>query len=158
MVPPSVPRPSPVRSTPSLDFAPVVLIADDEPVLRDLYCDALDGEALRVLTAADGQDALSLAEAWIPDVLVTDVEMPHLDGFGLIRAMRRLYPEVPVIIMTGDDFYRGRPIEEVAAEHGAVATFLKPVDLELLHEAVRRLVPFLDGASSRSPAGNHRPA
>src|SRR5262245_32437118 len=158
MVQPDVSRPSPVRSIPSLDFAPVLLIADDERVLRDLYCDALDGEVLRVLTAADGQEALSLAQALVPDVLVTDVEMPHLDGFGLIRAMRHLYPEVPVIIMTGDDFYRGRPIEEVAAEHGAVATFVKPFDLELLHEAVRRVVPFLDGGTSGSTATSPRAA
>src|SRR5262245_32990485 len=90
MVQSGVASPSPIRNSPDLDFAPVVLIADDERVLRELCCDALDGESLRLLAAADGQEALALAEAWIPDVLVTDVEMPRLDGFGLIRALRRL--------------------------------------------------------------------
>jgi CheY-like chemotaxis protein len=153
-----VSRPSPARNASTLDFAPVVLIADDDCVLRDLYCDALDSEALRLLTAADGQEALALAEAWMPDVLVTDVEMPRVDGFGLIRSMRRLYPGVPVIIVTGNDSYRGRPIEEVAAEHGAVATFVKPFDLELLYEAVRRVVPFLGEATSGSTASSPRVA
>ena len=89
------------RSTSSLDFAPVVLIADDNRLMREFCCEALDGKALRLLTAVDGQEALALAEAWIPDVLITDVAMPRLDGFGLIRALRRLYPNMPIIVMTG---------------------------------------------------------
>jgi CheY-like chemotaxis protein len=130
------------------------MIADNDRRVRELCCEALDGQSCRLLTAADGQEALALAEAWIPDVLVTDVAMPRLDGFGLIRALRRLYPDVPVIVMTGDDSYGGRPIDEVAAEHGVVATLLKPFALSLLDEAVRRVVPFLDGVASRpAPSG-----
>ena len=147
-------RPSLGWSTPSLDFAPVVLIADNDRLVRELCCEVLNGKVLRLLTAADGQEALALAEAWIPDVLVTDVAMPRLDGFGLIRALRRLYPDVPVIVMTGDDSYGGRSIDEVAAEHGAVATLLKPFDLSLLDEAVRRVVPFLNGVAPQpAPTG-----
>lgn len=133
----------PQTSRPSLDFAPVAIIADDDRVIRELCREVLEAETLRVLTAANGQEALALAEAWIPDVLVTDVAMPSLDGFGLIRALRRLYPEVPVIVMTGDEEYKGRPIEEVAAEHGVVATFAKPFDVEELDAAVRSAVPYL---------------
>ena len=150
----SLTPPSRGRSTPSLDFAPVVLIADNDRLVREVCCEALDGYALRLLTAADGQEALALAEAWVPDVLVTDVAMPRLDGFGLIRALRRLYPDVPVIVMTGDDSYGGRSIDEVAAEHGVVATLLKPFELSLLEEAVRRVVPFLDRVAARpAPSG-----
>lgn len=137
---------------PSLDFAPVALIADDDRVIRELCREVLEAETFRVLTAANGQEALALAEAWIPDVLVTDVVMPSLDGFGLVRALRRLYPEVPVIIITGDDEYGGRPIEAVAAEHGAVATFAKPFDVAELEAAVRSAVPYLTAARLRVPA------
>ena len=69
--------------------------------------------------------------------------MPRLDGFGLVRALRRLYPDVPVIVMTAGEEYAGRPIGDVAAEHRAVATFTKPFDLDLLHDAIRSVVPFL---------------
>ena len=143
-------------SRPPLDFAPVALIADDDRVVRELCRDVLQAEALRVLMATNGQEALAIAEAWIPDVLVTDVVMPSLDGFGLVRALRRLYPEVPVIMMTGDEEYDGRPVEEVAAEHGVVATFIKPFDVSELEAAVRKAVPYLgpkpvrDGIGSRA--------
>lgn len=139
---------------PSLDFAPVVLIADDDRVIRELCREVLEAEALRVLTAANGQEALALAEAWMPDVLVTDVVMPSLDGFGLVRALRRLYPGVPVIVMTGDEEYGGRPVEEVATEHGVVATFTKPFDVAQLEAAVRRAVPYLTPSALRAQVGD----
>jgi len=138
------------RSGSSLDFAPIVLIVDDDRVLREICRDSLSDEPVRVLIAADGQEALALAEAWIPDVVLTDVEMPRLDGFGLVRALRRLYPEVPVIVMTGADEYAGRPVAEVATEHGALATFMKPFDLEHLHATIRGAVPFLGATTSRA--------
>ena len=90
----------------------------------------------------------------MPDVLVTDVVMPRLDGFGLVGAVRRLYPDIPVIIMTGDATYQDRPIEALAAEVGAVATFLKPFDLAELHQAVRGVVSPGEPASfARDGAG-----
>jgi CheY-like chemotaxis protein len=97
--------------------------------------------------------------------------MPRLDGFGLVCAVRRLYPDIPVIIMTGDATYQDRPIEDLAAEVGAAATFMKPFDLTALHQAVRSAVSFLapaslqgpgtssaNGASSANGLGQHRAA
>ena len=141
-------------SRPPLDFAPVALIADDDRVVRELCRDVLEAETLRVLMATNGQEALAIAEAWIPDVLVTDVGMPSLDGFGLVRALRRLYPEVPVIMITGDKEYGGRPVEEVAAEHGVVATFIKPFDVAELEAAVRSAVPSLAPKPIRDNMGS----
>jgi two-component system OmpR family response regulator len=140
---PGASRLSRPRKTRSLDFAPIVLIADDDGVIRELCREYLEDAPLRVLTAANGQEALALAEAWVPDVLVTDVAMPQLDGFGLVRALRRLYPEVPVIFISGDEYHGDRRVTEVAAEHGAVATFTKPFDLSLLTDAVRSAVPVM---------------
>ena len=154
MIPRNV-APLATESRPSLDFAPVAIVADDDRVIREVCREVLEAEALRVLTAANGQEALALAEAWIPDVLVTDVVMPSLDGFGLIRALRRLYPEVPVIVITGDEEYEGRPIEEVAAAHGAVATLTKPFDIEQLEAAVRSAVPFFGPKPHRDTTGVH---
>src|SRR5262245_19129493 len=93
-------RSNPIPGTPRLDFAPIVLVADNEVIIRELCRETLESEHLRVLTAANGHEALTLAETWVPDVLVTDVEMPRLDGFGLIRAFRRRYPGMPVIVMS----------------------------------------------------------
>ena len=154
MIPPVPSRKSLPRSGSSLDFAPVVLLVDNERVILELCRESLAEESLRVLAAADGQEALALAEAWVPDVVVTDVEMPRLDGFGLVRALRRLYPDVPVIVMTGADSYAGRPIEEVATEHGAIATFTKPFDLDLLHAAIRSAVPALASSARQAAKGD----
>jgi CheY-like chemotaxis protein len=150
-------RPASVRNFQSSDFAPTVLVVDDEPVIRELYHQVLEDQPFRVLTAADGQEALAAAEACIPEVLVTDVVMPRLDGFGLIRALRRLYPDVPVIIVTGSQEYGGRPLEDVAAEHGVVATLAKPFEPSFLQEAIRNAMPLL-GPVPPGMAGDVRAA
>jgi len=122
---------------PSLDFAPVVLVVDDKRMIRELCREALERDHLRVLSAANGDEALALADRWIVDVLVTDIVMPGLDGFGLLRALRHRYPGMSAIVMTGDSDYHGRPVHEVATQHGVVWTLLKPFDASLLCEAVR---------------------
>ena len=78
----------------------------------------------------------------MPDLVVTDVAMPRLDGFGLLRGLRRLYPDIPVIVISGDDWNADRPVATAAAELGALATLMKPVDLDLLHRAIRRALPW----------------
>lgn len=124
---------------PSLDFAPVVLIADDNRMIRELCREALKDDYLRVLTAANGVKALALADRWILDVLVTDIVMPGLDGFGLLRALRRRYPGMSAIAMTADADYRGRSVQEITTAHGFPWTLLKPFDVSLLCAAVRSL-------------------
>jgi DNA-binding response OmpR family regulator len=120
--------------------AVVLLVEDDRPLL-ELFTRFLQADQLRVLTAANGHDALAVLEKSRPDLVVTDVAMPRLDGFGLMRRLRRLYPDIPVIVISGDDWYTDRPVAAVAAELGAVATLIKPFDLAVLHEAVWSVLP-----------------
>jgi CheY-like chemotaxis protein len=128
--------PDPTLITRASPSHPVVLVVDDEPAIRHLCREILKSAHLRVLTAADGREALALAETCKPDVLVTDVTMPRVDGFGLIRALRRRYPDMPAIVTSGDEEYGGRPVQEVAAEHGAIWTYFKPFDVALLRDVV----------------------
>src|SRR5262245_40647060 len=141
-------RSTPAQGTSPLDLSPVVLIADDDSAILEILRVTLRAEQFRVLTARDGEHALALAEAIVPEVLVTDVAMPGLDGFGLIRAVRRLYPELPVILMSGDSQYRDRPIAEMATEHGAFAVLRKPFDIEDLRQAVQVATSLPSSASS----------
>jgi CheY-like chemotaxis protein len=140
-------RSAPAQGTSPLDLSPVVLVADDENAILDILRVTLRADQLRVLTARDGEHALALAEAIVPEVLVTDVAMPGLDGFGLVRAIRRLYPELPVILMSGDSHYRNRPLEELAAEHGAFAVLRKPFDVDDLRQAVQGAMTLPSSAS-----------
>jgi two-component system chemotaxis response regulator CheY len=141
-------RPSPFPKAPPVNLVPVVLVVDDECTLLEIFSDTLEDDGLRVLTATNGQEALAIAETTVPDVLVTDVAMPRLDGFGLVRAVRRLYPSMPIIVISGDACYDDRLVEDVAAELGVATTLMKPFDLTALHRAVRSMIPAMDTTSS----------
>jgi len=83
----------------------LILIVDDDPTLRRLLDINLDKAGFRTLQAANGVKALELLKDRTPDLIVTDAFMPLLDGYGLIREVRR-EPElcrIPVIMLTGKD-------------------------------------------------------
>jgi two-component system response regulator FlrC len=91
-----------------------ILIADDEPGLREFISDALALDEHRVTAAADGREAASLLDKQGFDVLVTDLRMPGLDGLSLLRKVRAEQPEVEVIVLTA---------------HGTVATAVEAMKL-----------------------------
>src|SRR3712207_8861660 len=72
------------RSTPEARL----LVVDDEPNIRELLSASLRYAGFEVATAADGQQALAMASSFRPDLLVLDVMMPGLDGFGVVRRLR----------------------------------------------------------------------
>src|SRR4051812_5840072 len=80
-----------------------LLVVDDEPNLRELLSASLRFAGFDVTTAADGQQALALAETSRPDLVVLDVMMPGLDGFGVLRRMRENGSRVPVVLLTAKD-------------------------------------------------------
>lgn len=84
------------------DRSPRVVIADDSLTTRSLWRLILEAQGFRVRLAADGQEALELLEAEGADALVSDVEMPRLDGFALTAALRAspVFAELPVILVT----------------------------------------------------------
>jgi two-component system chemotaxis sensor kinase CheA/two-component system sensor histidine kinase and response regulator WspE len=77
-----------------------VLVVDDSPVVRDLVTEILLGQGFDVIAAPDGMEALALLERGAPDLVVTDVEMPNLDGFGLLAKIRERSLKLPVIMLT----------------------------------------------------------
>src|SRR3712207_9174892 len=80
-----------------------LLVVDDEPNIRELLSASLRYAGFEVATAADGQQALALAETFRPDLLVLDVMMPGLDGFGVVRRMRQSGRHTPVLFLTARD-------------------------------------------------------
>ena len=80
-----------------------LLVVDDEPNIRELLSASLRYAGFEVATAADGQQALTLAESFRPDLLVLDVMMPGLDGFGVVRRMRESGRRTPVLFLTARD-------------------------------------------------------
>ena len=85
------------------DRIPQVLVIDDEPNIRELVQVALKFHGCSVTTASSGREALRLAEATRPDLIVLDIMLPDLDGFEVCRQLRAAGNEVPVIFLTARD-------------------------------------------------------
>jgi CheY-like chemotaxis protein len=81
----------------------VVLVAEDEVVVRNIVCFLLSHEGYQVLSAADGKEALELAREYngTIDLLLTDVKMPHMDGVSLAEHIIRERPGIRVLLMSG---------------------------------------------------------
>lgn len=105
-----------------------VLIVDDDAAARLLYTINLELEGLVVLEAADGRAALVRARSEQPDLVLTDVSMPQLDGFGLAEALRRdrRTRRIPLVFLSGETDDAAN--EARAKKLGALAYLTKPVD------------------------------
>ncbi len=77
-----------------------ILLAEDERTLAMIIKDTLDGQGFNVNVASDGEEALRMYAASKPDVLVADVMMPRLDGYELVRRIRKTDQQTPVIFLT----------------------------------------------------------
>jgi two-component system, OmpR family, response regulator len=85
------------------DPIPRVLVVDDEPNIRELVQVALKFHGCTVTTSSTGIDALALADAASPDIIVLDVMLPDIDGFEVCRRLRASNNDVPVIFLTARD-------------------------------------------------------
>lgn len=109
---------------------PTVLIADDEPAIVDLLSDFLEDQGFIVERALDGASALRRIREAPPDLVIADVMMPQLDGYGLIRELENESDGVPVILMSA----------AVTSRRPDVSFIAKPFDLgELLDMIARNL-------------------
>jgi CheY-like chemotaxis protein len=79
-----------------------LLVVDDEPDIREVTSAMLAEDGYEVLTARDGQEALEILPQFRPDLVVTDLRMPRLSGFELLKIMRERFPRLPVIAVSGD--------------------------------------------------------
>lgn len=114
-----------------------ILIADDERLTREGLMRGIDWASLgidRVLDAENGVQALSLFKQEQPDIILTDVRMPQMDGIELATAVTGLVPECPVIFMSG---YSDKEYLKAAIKLHAIRYVEKPIQLEEVTEAVR---------------------
>ena len=81
-----------------------IIVVDDEAGIRDLLSDALAEEGFKVTLAKDGQDSLKQMKNHRFDLLITDINMPKLDGVGLLKKMKKEGRKERVIIMSGEPF------------------------------------------------------
>ena len=115
----------------------VVLLVDDDPAARDLLQRFLEREGFRVRTANDGRAGLTLARALKPRAILLDIEMPRMDGWAVLHAIRTdpEIAETPVIITS--------VVNEFSLAHvlGATDYMVKPIDWGALKDAMERYRP-----------------
>ena len=109
-----------------------ILVADDETFILDTMAHFLKRRAKKVDTAADGKIALALIKENQYDIVVTDIEMPNLNGYDLYNEAIKLYPEIKFIFLSGHDSHE---IEEAFLTQ----SLYKPIDKDQLIEKIASL-------------------
>jgi CheY-like chemotaxis protein len=111
-----------------------VIVVDDVPDIREMVRMALEHFGCRVSEAGDGDEALRLQAADPADVLITDIVMPGQDGVETIGELRRTYPHLKIIAMSGHDL--ASTWLTLAERMGVSAVLVKPFSIETLASTV----------------------
>jgi len=133
-----------------------ILVVDDEPQITRVLRTTLTGSGYEVRTADDGHNGLRTAREWQPDLVITDVSMPNMDGIELCRQLRA-ESTLPIIVLS----VKGEEKAKVdALDAGADDYVTKPIGMdELLARVLRNLVrtkPAADGAQRTITIGDFR--
>jgi DNA-binding response OmpR family regulator len=113
-------------------------VVDDDARSRVAVARLLTEEGYDTAVAADGEEAAGLLGPWHPDLVLTDLEMPRLDGRGLLRRVHSLLPGTPVIVVSagGSAEAAGGSLERM----GAAGFFAKPLRVDDLLARIRDLI------------------
>lgn len=115
-----------------------VLVVDDELGYREMLQMDLSEAGFRVLTAAGGQEALDTLQREDVDLVLTDMKMPKMDGLETVVAIKKLRPELPIILMTG---YAVEDMVQKALSLKARLCLRKPFDTQDLTTAIQDVLP-----------------
>ncbi|MEO8049815.1 MAG: response regulator [Acidobacteriota bacterium] len=116
-----------------------ILIADDDAASLELLKDALAVLGHRIVESSDGTDALLKVQSETPDIVLLDIQMPGLDGFELLRAIRALEPPVLCAILAVTAFVMDGDRERMLAS-GFDGYIAKPVSISHVREQVRQIL------------------
>ena len=119
-----------------------VLIVDDETAIAETLSEMFGSWGYETATAPDGRAGLALVDEFRPSVVVTDVYMPNLDGFGLLREMRELHPATAVILLTG--LGTVEMALRAVQDEGAFHYFEKPIDFQKLRAVAERAAEYTE--------------
>jgi two-component system cell cycle response regulator DivK len=126
-----------------------ILIVEDNALNIKLFCDLLAAHGHQTEAVTDSRRALETARSFSPDLVITDIQLPHVSGLDLIRLIRKdkQLRDVPIMAVTA---YSARGDEERIREAGAQAYVSKPISVVRFAQTVDEL---LDGSRRNDPAG-----
>ena len=129
-----------------------ILVIDDEELIRLQIRNALEMEGFTVHEAANGNEGLTRIALAVPDVVITDILMPDKEGIETILELRRLYPAIRIIAISGGGRTGNKDFLRTAKHLGADRTLAKPFGLADLLRLVREVLADAHGAAG--PAAN----
>lgn len=116
-----------------------ILVADDDQATRETLLELLTDEGYEVAVAADGHKAVALLSSFLPDLVLTDFNMPGLDGMDVLAHVKKVSPATPVLIFTADTTIDA---QRKADALGVQDYLNKPLDLtDLLTRIAHALTP-----------------
>lgn len=116
-----------------------VVLVDDEDIIREGIVKGVNWNDLGMVvvgTAEDGEQALEVIENTRPDIIITDIKMPFIDGLELVGRIKPVYPEMYIIIISGHDEFQ---FAQKAIKLGAYDYILKPIELDYLKELLIKI-------------------
>jgi two-component system response regulator FlrC len=122
-----------------------VLVVEDDATLRQALCDTIKFGGYEAVEASSGVDALGKLSNHGVDMVISDVQMDHMDGRELLRKVRVTNPELPFVIITAHGSVEGAVD---AMREGATDYLLKPFEAEVLLDMVSRMEPLRKGGAS----------
>lgn len=114
-----------------------ILIIDDEPQIRSMLRLMLERVGYEVIEAADGMEGIRQYRDNPADVIITDLIMPNKDGIGMIIELKKEFPEIKIIAMSGGGVNRPEGYLDGAKKLGATRTLTKPIDRDEMITAVK---------------------
>lgn len=120
-----------------MSHAARVLVADDDDKIRTLLLDTLSALGYKTIGAKDGEEALAILEKQKPDVVVSDIKMPKLNGLSLLRNIKNKNPKIPVLMITGYDLTYTR---DQALDSGADGFLVKPFRIGRIEELMQSVL------------------
>jgi two-component system, chemotaxis family, chemotaxis protein CheY len=120
-------------------MAKIVLTVDDSPSIRQMVAFTLKAAGYEVIEAADGQEGLDKAKTKTVNLVLTDQNMPKMDGITLIKALRGLpqYKATPILMLTTES---GDAMKAQGKAAGATGWLVKPFDPQKLLEVVKKVI------------------
>jgi CheY-like chemotaxis protein len=118
-----------------------VLVVDDEEDIRSLTSALLESQDYEVLTAADGFEALDALSQALPDLIISDLRMPRMSGFEFLSVVRRRFPHIPVIALSGDYAMTTVPESVVADAFFQKSSYTPETLLKRVSDLIEQLPP-----------------
>ena len=117
-----------------------ILIIDDEPQIRSMLKLMLERDGYEVVEAPDGIEGIRVYRQNPTDLIITDLIMPNKDGIGMIIDLKKEFPEVKIIAMSGGGLNKPDRYLMGAKKLGAACTLTKPIDREEMLRAVKDIL------------------